>query len=133
MTQRVIRRVTTKIEEEILADDGQGQPGQLEARLGGDGGNGKDDDGDVVTVPRRGARGGRVNLALPPISRTRARPARTPDAEDDGEAAEAHLEEDAGHGDDQGDVVEVGRGGARAGRLNPVQPPISRKRGRNDR
>jgi hypothetical protein len=130
MTQRVIRRVTTKIEEEILADDGQGQPGQQEARLGGDGGNDKDDDGDVVTVTRRGARTGRVNLARPPIARTRAR---TPDTEDDGEAAQAHLEEDAGQGDDQGDAVEVGRGSTRAGRTKSVQPPISRTRGRNDR
>jgi hypothetical protein len=131
MTQRVIRRVTTKIEEEILADDGQGHPGQLEARLGGDGGHGKDDDGDVA-VTRRGARAGRANLALPPISRTRARTGRASDVEEDGEPAQAHLEDDGGHAEDGGDVVEAARG-SRAGRTKPAQPPIARPRARNDR
>jgi hypothetical protein len=133
MTQRVIRRVTTtKIEEEILADDGQGQPGQLEARLGGDGGNDKDDDGDGVAATRRGARVGRVKLALPPLSRPRARTDHA-DTGDDGGEGEAHLEDDGGHGDDNADVVEVARAAARAGRGKSAQPSPSRPRGRNDR
>jgi hypothetical protein len=133
MTQRVIRRVTTKIEEEILADDGQDQRGELEARLAGDGRHAKDEDGDVVVVTRRGTRAGHENLALPPMSRTRARAGRVHDAEDYGAAAQARPEDDGGHGDDSVDVVEAPRGSARAGRKKPAQPPISSPRGRGDR
>jgi hypothetical protein len=54
-----------------------------------------------------------VNLALPPISRTRARTGRAHDTEHDGAVGQGHLEDDGGPGDDSSDVVESARGGAR--------------------
>jgi hypothetical protein len=128
---KLIKRVT--IEEQYLAEDNEEAVQRARALLRGSAGIGKDEEGDAVEPPRGAARTGRAKLVLPPISRTRARTGRVPETEDEGETAQANLEDEGGQGDDDGNVVEVARGGARAGRTKPAQPSIARARTRNDR